>query len=167
MGTKGSTGMEKIFLGSSTVSVIKGVQHPILAIPTYTSYTPPLKIAFATDYKELKYDSVFNPLAELAEQYQSELMIINIKPEGKVVDVDEAVSGVKMHRALEKIPHRFYSINDSDVAKGIELFVHEHDIDMLAMVARQHTFFEKNFSSSITEQLSKLADIPLLILHEK
>jgi len=167
MGTKGSTGLEKVFIGSTTADVIKKVKCPVLAIPTNTIYTPPIKIAFATDYQELEYNDVFSPLTELAQQYQSELLIVNVQPEGELINNEDAISGIKLHRVLEKIPHQFYGINDNNVTEGINDFIHKYNVDMIAMIAKQHSFFEQIFHNSISEKLLTFTDIPLLILHEK
>jgi nucleotide-binding universal stress UspA family protein len=166
MGTKGASGLQKVFLGSNTSDVVKNVKCPVLAIPENAEFTPPFRIALATDYEELENQYLLNPLIELASQYQSELMIMNINTEGKMIDVKHAVEGIQLDHALERIPHRFYGSDNDDVVEGIDYFIHEHKIDMLAMIARKHHFYEHLFHSSVTEEMAMLTDIPLLILHE-
>jgi nucleotide-binding universal stress UspA family protein len=166
MGTKGSSGMENVFLGSTTLDVIKKTNCPTLVIPENTIYAPPLKIALATDYNELKNNTAFNPLTKIAKQYNSEILIVNVSSEAELVSPKEEINGINMHYTLEKIPHHFYDITHVDIVEGLVQFNHKHDVDMIALISRHHSFFERIFHNSITKQLTKLADVPLLILHE-
>lgn len=168
MGTKGATGLQKILVGSNTHDVVNKAKCPVLAIPEKIKYTPPYRIAFATDYEELENKYVLHPLAELANQYRSKLMIVNIYNIGEnIINVEQAAEGIQLHYMLKNIPHQFFGISHKNIATGIDQFVHKHKVDLLAMIARQHNFFNRLFHDSTTKQLAMLTDIPLLVLHEK
>jgi len=167
MGTKGASGLKKVFAGSNTADVVKKVKCPVLAIPEKAKYEPPVRIAFAADYEALADQYLLSPLKELVEQYQSELMVVNIQPEGELVDAEQAAGGVRLHHTLQAIPHTFLHVEHKNIAEGISHFIIEHKVDMLVMVGHQHGVFERIFRSSVTRQMSMLTKVPLMVLHEK
>jgi nucleotide-binding universal stress UspA family protein len=167
MGTKGASGLKKFFAGSNTAAVVASVKCPVLAIPEKVNYKPPVRIAFAADYEELENHYILSPLSDLCRQYGSELMIVNIQPEGELINADHAVSGIALHNVWEDISHDFFTIENSDIAEALSGFIEENDADLLVMVARQRNFFNRIFRSSVTRQMSMLAKVPLLVLPEK
>lgn len=67
MGTKGRTGLEKFFFGSSTAEVIQHSHVPVLAVPKEAEYDGFKQIVFTTDYQDgdieaLKYTTDFADL---------------------------------------------------------------------------------------------------------
>jgi nucleotide-binding universal stress UspA family protein len=56
-------------------------------------------------------------------------------------------------------------LKSDDVAKGIEDFLNEKNVEMLAMIPRKHTLIEKLFRRSITEKIAQHCNVPLLAIH--
>lgn len=167
MGTKGMSGMKRVFLGSNTADVVSMINCPLLAIPDNVKYTPPFRIGFAADYDIVNDISILNPLINLVKQYQSELSIVNVYSEDELISITETEEGIKLHHAFKEISHYFYDIESEDTVGGIEEFLEVNDINILTMIARKHHFFEHLFQTSITQKMSMLAKMPILILHEK
>jgi hypothetical protein len=76
-------------------------------------------------------------------------------------------------KANEKIKSYFgfdYSfkiVEGTEISSGIEKFIEENSINIMTMVDRKDTFFERLFNQSITQQMSYKSDVPLLILKDK
>lgn len=166
MGSKGASGLGKLLVGSNTADVVQKIKCPIIVVPNGTDYSPPGRIAFATDREEIEPSSILDPMIAMAERYQSELYIVNILPELSLAGDNPALDKIDFHPNIENIPHRFYSVGNKSVITGLDEFVHEHEVDLLAMVAREHSFLDRLFRSSVTKQMSMICDLPLLILHE-
>ncbi|MDX2359687.1 MAG: universal stress protein [Crocinitomicaceae bacterium] len=166
IGTKGASAVENFFIGSNTLNVVKTVKMALLVIPENSKYTGLNKIALAADFQPTDESELMKPLTYLAKAKDSELLIVNVRSGEGGANYDEAMEGFELHNVLEGVQHSFYSKEHDDVVAGIEEFVKEEKADVLAMIARKHTFFERLFNKSITKQISMLADIPLLILHE-
>jgi len=167
IGTQGASGVKKTMVGSNTAQVVKHVNCTVLVVPHKASYRPPLRIGFATDYGNLDQDYTLDPLVQLAKQYQSELFIFNIRPKKQLINANEAAKGLRLHHLLDTISHDFYDLEDEDVINGIHHFTNEHEIDFLTVIAREHRFYDRLFHESISEQVSMLTTIPLLVLHKK
>ena len=52
------------------------------------------------------------------------------------------------------------------VVRWILAFTERNEIQMLAMIARKHTFFDRLFHKSITKEMTKLSRLPYLVLQE-
>lgn len=164
MGTKGASSFENFLIGSNTLEVIKSVDVPILMIPLNCGYKRMKKLAIASDLHKLNHSGLIKPLVQIAKQHNSEICVLNVHVDE--TKYEEALEGFELHNELEGLEHSFHQEINSDVVKGIESFVDSENIDLLAMVARRHNFFERIFTKSVTQELSKLAHFPMLILHE-
>lgn len=166
MGTTGAGKSQKEFMGSNTKAVIRKIKAPILAIPEGVTFTPPVRIAFAADYAALKDKYLLQPLATIASQYESALMVINIRPKKVQASEEQIMENIKLNSILADIPHKFYINENDNVVAGINDFVHENEADMLVMIARQHNVFEQMMKKSVSHEYTRIADRPVLILHE-
>ena len=77
MGTQGATGLAEIFLGSTTNSVIKEAQTPVLAIPEGFTYQPITQIVFAIDDEGIAHAGVVKPLLQLAKKMQAPVRVFH------------------------------------------------------------------------------------------
>lgn len=168
MGTQGASGLRKIITGSNTSRIVKKAKCPVLVIPETVQYQKVNQITFAADYfsSDNGYISSLTPLKELAEEYDSHLMILNVIEEDEVMKENRRSEGMKIHKSLEHIPHNFYFIENNDITEGISEFVHLHKTDMLVVVKRKRSWFKDLFHASSSGELSMLSDIPLLVLSE-
>lgn len=166
MGTKGASGLKKAFLGSNTSAVIKKVKCPIIAVPEKALLIKPKIVALATDYDSLDDSEALQPLTHLARQNKSELMVVNIKKEAVLANGETEMQGMHLGHMFNGIDQSFYSVDNKDIITGVRKFVKNHHVDMLAMISREQSFFERLFVISLTKEMAMVADVPLLILHE-
>jgi nucleotide-binding universal stress UspA family protein len=164
MGTKGASSVENFLIGSNTLEVIKEVNVPIVMIPLNCEYNGMSKLAIASDLHKLNHSHLIDPLVRIAKQHDSEICVLNVHT--NETNYNEAIEGFELHNQLEDVNHSFHSEINPNVVEGIENFVYTKKVDLLAIVARRHTFFERIFTRSVTKELSKLAHFPMLILHE-
>lgn len=164
VGTKGASDVENFLIGSNTLEVIKTVDVPLIMIPLGCEFSGMKKIAIASDLHKLNHAGLISPLVSIAQDNHAEVCVLNVHVDE--TNYNEAEQGFELHNKLEGVEHSFHSEINSDVVNGIEKFVDEKDINMLGIVARKHNFFERIFHKSVTQELSKLAHFPMLILHE-
>jgi nucleotide-binding universal stress UspA family protein len=165
MGTHGIEGNNKFF-GSNTIQVIKHTHCPILIIPTDVKFQRPEKIIFASDYKKIKDEFILNPLVQIAALYDSEIMIFNVEQNGVLSTIDEALEGIKLDRVFENIKHSYWFSEKKNIVDAINELSYKNHAAMITMIKRQHSFFERIFSSSTTELMTSYSHLPLLMLHE-
>jgi nucleotide-binding universal stress UspA family protein len=166
MGTTGVSGFMETFVGSVTSSVIKNADTPVLVVPEGVSYTPPKNIVFAADYGSLKDVSELSPLKQIALEFGSTITLLNVLRKGELTDVDEAVEGLKINSYFMGMPLKYAFLENDDIEAGINDYVLNNPVDMIAMVERKVSFFEKLFHKSITKQVAHHIKLPLLVMHD-
>jgi nucleotide-binding universal stress UspA family protein len=160
MGTQGSSGLNEIFIGSSTVGVIKRAKKPILAIPNGYDYKPFRKIVLALDGSYPFPEEQIKPLLSLAKSYKSKILVYHIAEpdatEGISPSIDKYLKGMD------------YSINESigisDINEGINAFVARNEANLLCMITRKRKFLEGIFNPSVTRKEAFNCPVPLLVL---
>ena len=166
MGTKGSSGLKKVTMGSNTGNVITKVRCPLLAVPENAVFIKPEEIAFPTDYF-LGYDlKVLNTLIELSRMNKSVLRVLHISKKGEELNEEQLKNKAFLHEFLQDIEHSFHSLTGTDLETAVQCFTESRDIDMIAMVTKNLNFFQRILFRPKVEQISYHTDIPFLVLHE-
>ncbi len=166
MGTKGATGLKKVTVGSNTGDVITKVPYPLLAVPENAKYTDITKIAFPTDFK-IDYDSrVLDTLIEIATMNAAEIHILNSTKEVKELTAEQQKNKDFLDDYLVDIHHSFHSLNGQKLETAVQAFTESHDIDMIAMVAKNLNFFQRILFRPDVEKISYITQMPFLVLHE-
>lgn len=166
MGTKGSSGLKKVTMGSNTGDVITRVKCPLLAVPENTRFKIPKEIAFPTDY-HLGYDlKVLDTLIEMVTVNDADLRVLHISKKGEELSAEQVKNKEFLNDYLKDTDHSFHSLTGTDLEAAVQCFTESRDIDMIAMVAKNLNFFQRILFRPKVEQISYYTDIPFLVLHE-
>ncbi len=166
MGTKGSSGLKKVTMGSNTGDVITKVKCPLLAVPENAVFKKPEEITFPTDYY-LGYDlKVLNTLIEMVNLNNAILRILHISKKGEELSEEQLKNKEFLNDYLKDIEHTFHSLTGTDLESAVQCFTESRDIDMIAMVAKNLNFFQRILFRPKVELISYHTDIPFLVLHE-
>lgn len=162
IGSKGETGLKALFLGSHAKSFIQNAPCPVLAIPSEAKFEEIATIAYATDlrFDETKAIAYFITFAEM---YNASLIILHLDLSRK----KELQHVNELKKLIEKTIYpriSFQEIIVDDIPDGIEDFVQNNQIDMLAMAPTTTSIFDKILHRSLTKQMLFHAHIPLLTI---
>ena len=61
---------------------------------------------------------------------------------------------------------QFYSVTSVQIDAGIEVFIEDLAPDLVAVLHRHHSFFEKLWKASISKKIARHSQIPILSLSE-
>jgi len=160
MGTQGSSALHEIFIGSTTVGVIKKATKAVLASPNNFSYRPFKKIVLALDESKTFPKEEISPLLTLAKSYQSKVLVYHIAEPGGQNGVSPSI-----HEYLKGTDYSVHEkIGITDINEGINDFVRENDADLLCMIARKRSFLENLFDPSVTRREAFDSPVALLVL---
>ncbi len=166
MGTKGATGLKKVAIGSNTGDVITKVKFPLLAVPEDAQYNGFKEIAFPTDY-QIGYDmNVLDTLIEMATINKAEIRILHISKNGKELSEEQQKNKDFLHDYLVDIDHSFHFLTGQNLENSVQCFTESRDIDMIAMVAKNLTYFQRILFTPELEKISYHTKVPFLVLHE-
>lgn len=167
LGIKGAGYFTEKFIGSTTTSLIKRSQCPILVIPEEVRFKKIKKIVFACDYEENENKKTLKPLKELVQLFQGHVYILNIvrKPEPVFESEHDVSDFTKLQHSLSDIDHSFHYLQNEEITDGINKFVDDRKMDMIVMIPRKHTILEKLFKEPHTKRMAFHTKVPLLTLH--
>ncbi|WP_448697525.1 universal stress protein [Mucilaginibacter sp. AW1-3] len=165
MGMSGAGFINRLFLGSTSRTIIDKIGCPVLLVPLKTSFKPINKIGFATDL-DTDDINVIHSLAGLARHINAELLIAHITDdeflsEGHQHKIDEFLTEVTCKANYNKIYYR--NVNSNDVEQGLDSLVENGQIDMLVMVHHRHHFFNRILTGSYTKKMLGHIPMPLLV----
>lgn len=166
MGTKGATGLKEVLVGSVASNVMQNVACPVLAVPEDAILSVPEKILFAVDDVSLNEGVFPAELASLVRRFDSELMVLNIVPEGEKDNVGNAAGNKRQPTSVfQGVKHSFHFKEGNDLNKAIADFAKKNKVDVLAMVTRKTDFFSRLFGRSSTKKMMQHIDVPIIVFH--
>lgn len=166
MGTKGSSALREIFMGSVAVSVIKHIDGcPIIAVPGEYDCDIPDDILFASDFKHTFKALELAPLIKASSLWDSTINIVHINAK-KELDNAQKSNKELLKKHLNESRHRFIKIKKSDsiVATIFQLEKEYKNIGMVALLKKKHDFFEKLTREPVIRNLTFKTEVPLLVL---
>ncbi|MGV3586289.1 MAG: universal stress protein [Adhaeribacter sp.] len=163
MGTKGASNLITKFVGTNTVSFIKTAICPVLIIPPATTYTPIQRIAYASDFQSDER-RLLHLLLNISEPLKAEVYVVNIKSERQLKTITDAQALYYMQKEFPEYNLHINQIKENNVVKGLQEFVEQNNIQLLAVAMHERNFLEDFFHKSITRQLALEAQFPLLSL---
>jgi len=168
MGTKGASGLKEVWVGSNTMNVISRVNIPTLVIPVETSFKPIENILFMSDLKPVENDNALDGLLSVAKISNAHVRVINIRGEDEHSNWEERLERSRIQHILgEHVKSDYRKVNNNDVLKGLENYVESKgNIDVIALITRKKSFFDKLFRPEYTKELAFRSTIPLLVLHD-
>ncbi len=166
MGTSGATNFEKKLWGSNTMNALRSLDIPILSIPKKAIFKGVKNIGFASALK----DSDKPILANLLNFYDDNNLIIKVLyviKNDKNIEVEEQLIDKKIASWESEFRNEklifIKKISDS-VTKGIYQLIFDENIDIVVIAKRDLSFIDSLFTHSLSEDLAKKMDFPLLVV---
>lgn len=163
MGTQGASGAKELFLGSNTIHVIRKSKAPVLAIPAEYQYSPIKKILFTVDYQS-KYnrDDLYVAI-ETAKMNNAEITAFHVKDEQEL-NKEQRDNKAFLALCLEQVPFKLKEEFGTHIPKAILEYLEAHNFDLLVMMKRKHTFFERVLTSQKIDKIGFHVKTPFLVI---
>lgn len=165
MGTKGAGGVTGKLFGSNTSHMMNSIGVPLLVIPKHLSVDTIDEVVLATDLHLSSDSKVLRFLMELIDEFDSHLSLVNVRA-NIPVHTDEII-GQDLKELLSGVKHTFYVEENEDIFLGIESFLSKNKVDLLVVVPKEHKIMDRIFKKSVSTEITKSTDIPLLVIHEE
>lgn len=162
IGTKGMSQLKELVMGSLTKTLIENCEAPILAIPETIEVRKPKNMLMALDSKVSNISDVnMKALENVVRESDSDLYVCHVREDDKKdSEVHYAVSGELSH-----LSYQFNTIDmKKDLAETLEEEMKSKEADILVLMHRQRTWWEKLFTQSFTASELFNLDHALLVL---
>ena len=167
MGIQGMGSFGEAIMGSVTTSLMRKSHKSILIVPLEAKFQKPKKIALACDYDPKMSQHKLDMLKIFMKKFDSNLFLVQVKPKGELINVDEAITGLNLEESLKEYPHDFYLITGDNPVEGINEFVNEHQLDLITVMPHHHNLLERLFHRSVSKRMAFHTHVPILTLPEK
>ena len=170
MGTKGASGLKKLFIGSVTAGIIGKTNFPVLTVPASYELAKPEAIVFATNQFE-KNEHLLENFVNLAKLFSIPVHVIVFKDVDANKDADFIYNEEQLNYYLrflkETFPRTAFKgeiLEGSDFESAIDAYCINNAAGMIAMVTYPKSFFEKFFFKSFTKNMAFHSTIPILAI---
>ena len=168
MGTRGKSKKDIDLIGSITGEVIETSRIPVLAIPEnipFSDLNEAKEIAFATSYNQRDL-VIFDQLIELFKHLKKvNIHIFNVST------THNELNEIRLAGLNEYFNNQYPDINithtvldDGDLMLAVEKFVHEKNIDLIALSVYKRGIFARMFYPSKARKMLFHTNTPLLTL---
>ncbi|MGB0838392.1 MAG: universal stress protein [Flavobacteriaceae bacterium] len=162
MGSKGTTGLGEMLIGSNTEKVVRLSEIPVLVVKDTQEEFSPKHIVFASDFKQESIPSL-KRLVVLNEIFDAQIHLLKVNTINNFETTKE--SGEKMEAFLLKAEMDFDDIhfyNDQSIEEGILNFSNDIDADLIALTTHGRRGISHLFNGSIGEDLANHALKPVI-----
>lgn len=167
MGSKGSSGIERVLFGSNTLTVIRHLSWPVICVPPGKAFGNGIrKIGFACDFRDIVESTPANAIRDVVRAFGAELHILNVDYQDKRFEPDTPEQSALLHTLLEDLRPQYDFIEHRDIEDGINAFAEKNNLDLIIAIPKKHKLLEGLFRTSSTKQLVFQSHIPVLCIHE-
>ena len=163
MGTHGK-GEKDILSGKVSSKVIHNATCRILTIPPNAKYNGFKSILYATNFND-NDNRDMEKLIDLLAGYNPSIHCVHIATEKKSGNENEKMIALKTYydSKFNNTDINFDVIYDEDFLKGMNKYIKEKSIDLVAIVHHRKSFLHRLFIKDHTHQLLFHSDVPLYI----
>ena len=169
VGIHGKESAENWF-GSFMTEIINKSRIPVLAIPGNASYKMSMfkRLMYATNFDKSDGMAV-RKLVEIAKPLETHISIVHIDEtsDNPFINYDLAHFKEKYIGDLGKVEMDFDLIVNKNRARGIENYIQDKEIDIIAVTSHKRNIITSLFKPSLTRELLFRLGIPILIFHPK
>ncbi|MGO1521259.1 MAG: universal stress protein [Sphingobacterium sp.] len=165
MGTHGESGFLSKLIGTNTVSVIRSVKNPVLAVPPHAQFQGIKRALFTTLFRE-RDKSALKEMLLMSKAVGAKIDCLHVLQANQVSDVLVQTEQWQHDFHDENIEYVLIDEVES-IENTIANYILENNIDILGVVKRNKNFFDRLFNSSVSNNLALHSKVPILVFHEE
>lgn len=166
MGTHGSSGIERVIMGSTTLTAIRHLKHPVIAIPPGTTFKGIRKIGLACDFKDVIESTPVNFIKMIVDEFKASLHILNVDYNQAHFNRQTPLESAYLETMLDTTKPNYHFLNREDVVAGITEFAETNNLDLVMVIPKKHKLLEGIFHKSSSAALVSHSHIPVVAIHE-
>lgn len=153
MGSKGSSGLEELLIGSNTEKVVRHATCPVITIKGEVSPSNIKSIIFASDFSD-ENETVIPHLKKIQSMVNAQLHLVKVNTPNSFESSRESQTKINSFISKHKLEDIKVEIYNSDSEEdGIIQYAEDNNIDMIAMATHGRTGFMHLLSGSIAEDV--------------
>lgn len=163
VGTKGTSQIKELILGSIPKALIKKSSFPILAVPEKAVVTSIKNIVYATDFEQADIFAI-KRLVKIAEIFNAEIIVVHITSQKEYAGPDQMEWFKEM--VQEKVTYKnlkFELIISDTIFEALVRYLVDSNAHLLVMLERKEsTFYQRYLETDMVKKMVKNTNVPLL-----
>jgi len=165
-GSSGTKGVIREITGSNVEEIVRKANTPVIVVKDEAVAFPFKNIVFVSDFKD-DVTNAFKQVISIANKCDARIHLLRINTQTDFNSIDVGLKPIA--QLLRKFPElKKYSLavyNEASVETGINTFIKQNPIDLIAMVTHGKTGFLSLFSKSIAEGVTNHSTLPVMTIH--
>ena len=170
MGSKGSSGLEAVFLGSNTYDVILNTKTPVLGIPSNTELLKKDRIGLLCNFKDGEIEVLEQAIKLIGNAFELFLVYVN-KEDRDIAIIDQQfkdwIAKIIERTGIQNISYTvksqmLYNRAKENVSHAIANVLLDERIDMLLITRSRKSFFRKLVEENIVRKMAYNMTVPTL-----
>lgn len=166
MGTHGASGFERVLLGSTTLTAIRHLKWPVIAVPPGTVFKKVKKMGLACDFKDVVSSTPITFIKQFANEFRAELHVLNVDQNNHYFIPDSNLESGYLDSLLQDLHPRYHFLQKEDVVDAITEFSETNNLDLVIVIPKKHKLLEGIFHKSSSAGLVKHSHVPVIAIHE-
>lgn len=164
MGTNGVTGADEVVFGSHTLNVIRKVDCPTLVIPKTFKFEMPNEVLIPLDENDNLDNKRLSLIISLIQNQDTKFHVLRVTETES--DSFKTQDLKVLSTNFTKANYSYFNIYNVPLHYVVDTYVQTNTIDFEVFIIQQTTFFERLFKGSPITKHSKVAKVPLFIIHD-
>ncbi len=170
MGTRGRNRESRNLLGSTTARIIENCPVPVLAVPVdyqVRDFRKPANILYATNFEQSDFAAIHRLIA-FVRPFDVKVYCVHVN-----LNDNLTLDTVRMKQMREHFNKEYGEfdiecgiIESDNLLHGIEDFIEDKHIDLIAIGARKRNLLSQLFKPSLTRKILFQTEIPLFVFRE-
>jgi len=156
VGKHGASGVQQILFGSTSFSIIRNINYPVIVVPDRAHNYQMKNAALAID---ASVETVcVQKIKMIINELKTQLHIIHVK--------QEKSASLQVNNLISQLNSKYTTIYDHEFVHGIETYIGENNIDLLIILPHKHNLMERLFLKTHTKELLRKISIPVMCICE-
>lgn len=157
--------VNRVLFGGTVNAILRHTNRPVITLPEHQPLHQFQRIGYATDFS-LDDGALITRLLDFARLYDARVYCFHVHDSNLDVEYDILRELEEMYSTeITEGRITFYLQENLRILNGLEYFIQEHNLDMLAMMRQKH-YWPEFLNGSHTRSMALHARIPMLIFHE-
>ncbi len=164
LGSKQKSGLDTLFFGSVSRSIVENMVMPTLLIPQGSTFQGWKSLSYAVNLLENRKPGHLQYLLALCIRLNTRIETVYVREEGHKPDAVEQSHRLWLKEALGASHSAEIELEGEDVIAALFEHSEKQRPDALVVSAHQYSFFERLLVPGLSSRLAEKSKVPLLLL---
>lgn len=167
MGLNSKTPLGQRFSGNNTLKMAEKGICPVLIVPESAHFISLSNALITSELKSVEDTPTLLSIKRILQDFKPCLHILNVDDSHYLtLTLEYRAQRDKMAELMKEFKPAFYFMRLFDFQESVDLFVQDHNIDLIIIGPKYHSFFERLFKTQHTNKLIYHSRVPVLAVQD-